>query len=767
MKTENQKEQHDNATLISLLFLILYLLINFLPFFDTIENVSSQYLYLAVINVIIGLYFYYRPLLFSLDTFFLFRKSIIFKMYVLFLFFCGISIIGAGNTSLALVSFSKLLVVFGMFVNITILLHKRQQIIYTLFFLFGISVLVQSLTILFDFTKTLDLSTIKGNMGNINILAASLNIKIPFLLLGILHFSNWKRFFLIFAFLTSTIIILLTSSRSAFLGLSAQLIVVLLFYKSAFFNNKQDYFKLLYVIVPFIISIVVANIIFSKIGNSDRYKSVENRISQIVSENGSSKLRLSFWNNALEISAKKPIFGIGIGNWKIESLPYEKLILDGVDVSGNTHNDFLEIMTETGVVNGLLYFSLFIWLFFTNLKRVFYAEEKNMKINAILCLMLLLSYFVDAFFNFPQYVPSMQLGFCFLVALTLLSTPNNIENNITTYQSKSILILLTSGVICCFFSYSQFKASQLEFKFKVYQSLYRAKGTVPTNEYKLESKDFIGSLPKFPNVSYYAEPFIEYAGIVLYYEKKEEEALKYFKEALKINPYMGFSDWYIYIIELHKGNIENAYKHAKIAFYKRPRNADFYYTAISMANVKKDTIEILKIHNLFTKYNKKPEYWIHTVAALELSNYSSKNLMAFVDKGLKEFPKDTLLTAKKDSYVYKERDLYVKQGMGFESKSQFDKAIVFYKKALNEDPDNEIIIQNLGFCYFKLHQFETAKSYLLKIVDKSSFKDGKTEYILGVCYFVLQNVERGCFYLNEAKNKNNTAAQELLDKYCK
>jgi len=230
---------------------------------------------------------------------------------------------------------------------------------------------------------------------------------------------------------------------------------------------------------------------------------------------------------------------------------------------------------------------------------------------------------------------------------------------------------------------------------------------------------------------------------------------------------MGNSDWYIHKLELKRGNINNAYKYAKSAFYKRPRNSDFYYAAISMANEKKDTIEILKIHNLFTKYIKKPEYWIHTATALQLSNYSRKNLMAFVDKGLKEFPKDTLLTAKKDSYVYRERDLYIKQGMGFESKSQFDQAIVYYKKALNEDPHNEIIIQNLGVCYFKLYQFETAKSYLLKIVDKSSLKDGKTEYVLGVCYIVLKNREKGCFYLNEAKNKNYTTAEDLLDKYCK
>ena len=770
MKTENQKEENEKANLISALFLILYLLIDFLPSFKTIEKVSSQYLYLAVINIIIGLYFYYRPMIFSFDKVVLFRNSYVLKIYLLFLFLSGISIFSAGNISLALVSFSHLLIAFGMLANITLILYNKWDIVFKFSLLCGISILIQSDLILFDFTKTLDLSTIKGSTENINTLAATLNIKVPFLLLGILHFSNWKRIILVCAFLLSTVIILLTSSRATFLGLTAQLLIILLCFKSVFLYNKRDYVKLLYIIIPFVVSIFGVNLVFDKVGNSERYKSVENRITQIVTEESSSQLRLNFWNNALDLSAKKPIFGIGIGNWKLESLPYEKTILNGGDISSNTHNDFLEIMTETGLVNSLLYFSLFVFLFFINLKRIVYSEEKQTKIIAVLCMMLVCSYFVDAFFNFPLHIPSIQLGFCCLIALTLL---NDIKKTIVTdttatiCTSKGTLLFVFMGVICLYFAFTQFKASQLEYKFKIYQLLYRTNGTLPTNEFKLSSKSIIANLPNFPNVSLYGEPFVEYAGIALYNEEKDEEALMYFRKAIKINPFMGNSDWYIHKLELKRGNINNAYKYAKSAFYKRPRNSDFYYAAISMANEKKDTIEILKIHNLFTKYIKKPEYWIHTATALQLSNYSRKNLMAFVDKGLKEFPKDTLLTAKKDSYVYRERDLYIKQGMGFESKSQFDQAIVYYKKALNEDPHNEIIIQNLGVCYFKLYQFETAKSYLLKIVDKSSLKDGKTEYVLGVCYIVLKNREKGCFYLNEAKNKNYTTAEDLLDKYCK
>lgn len=771
MNIKNQKRSDDKSNLITIIFIIGYLLIDFLPSFKTIERVSPQYLYLAVLNIIVTVYCYYKPVMLSQGLVVLFKKSYSFKIYLAFLILCVGSIFSAGNISVALVSLTQLLIVFGMVINITILLYNKWNLLATLFLIFGISVLIQSVFILYDFSTTLDLNKIKGNSGNINILAASLNIKIPFLILGILHFTNWKRILLVFAFLFSSAIILLTSSRATFLGLVVELIIILVGYKSIFSTQKKDYLKLLYVAIPLFISFVFVNIVFSKIGDSDRYKSIGSRVSQIeLSQNStdnSAKLRLEFWNNALQIIEKKPLLGVGIGNWKLESLPYEKTIINDSDISSNAHNDFLEIMAETGILNGLLYFSLFVGVFVINIKRIIYSDKKQVKIVATLCLMLLFSYGIDAFFNFPMHIPAMQLGFCFLLALTILNAETKDEIEVAFWNSKITICILGIALFCFYFAFAQFKASQLEYKFKIYQVLYRQTNTLPTNQYQLSSEEIIANLPDFPAVSYYSEPFVEYAGVALYYEEKNQEALEYFKKANKINPYLGNSDWYIHRIEFKKGNIEDAYKYAKSAFYKRPRNSDFYLSALAMANEKKDTIEMLRIHNLFTKYRTMPGNWINTSNALQLSNYNNKSLISFIDEGLRIFPKDSLLLAKKSSYIHQARDRYTRQAQLLGKEQKFDKAIEYFKMALREDPQNSALIQNIGICYFRIHQFDIAKSYLLKISESSAFTDGKTEYVLAVCYINLKEAEKGCFYLNLAKNKNFPGAAQLMEQYCK
>lgn len=766
-QSKKQKIDTNSTYFIVLLFITGYLLIDFLPSFKTIDSGSTHYLYLALLNIITGIYCYYNSQMLHQDLIWIYKKSSILKVYAFFLFFCAVSIITAGNVSLALVSFSKLLIVFCLFVNLTMLLYNRLNLLFSIVLIVGISVLIQSIVILVDFYKTLDLFAIKGNTGNINILAASLNIKVPFLIIGIIHFTRWKRILLVLALLLSTTIILLTSSRATFLGLVLIVFIFLFFYARVYSFKKTDYIKISFVLLPLLISGIVTNLIFAKLGDSERFKSIGNRISQIDPEDGSAKLRLQFWDNALKMIAEKPVSGIGVGNWKIGSLPYEKAFIDDSNISSNAHNDFMEVTAETGILNGLIYIALFVLLFFSNIKKILKSGKKGTQLVALLNLMLLVSYGFDALLNFPLYIPVMQLGFSFLLALTVIngSIPDTIKG--TFFNSKAILCTTIGiGVVCFCFAFFQFRASQFEYKFKIYRALYSVDNVLPETGSLLESKDIINNSPKFPSVSYYSEPFIEYAGVSLFYEKKYDEALLYFKKANKINPHLGNSDWYIHKIELSKGNIDRAYEHAKIAFYKRPRNSDFYLAALFMANEKKDTLEMLKIHNQFSEYRKMPSNWINTSDALRLSGYSTKNLISFIDQGLATFPKDSLLLKRKDFFTNTVRDSYLLQAQQYGAEQKFEKALEYYKKALNEDPNNSIILQNIGICYFKQNQYKNAIYYLLKI-ENDDLVDGKTEYILGASYLGINNRKKGCWYLNLSKNKNFELADELVQKLCK
>lgn len=778
MKVTLQTKKEDKAistpNFMVLLFIGGYLLMDFLPGSKTIDKVSPQYLYLAVLNIIIGVYCYCNSGMLTQNLISVYKNSTVLKLYTAFLVLCLLSIITASNVALAWGSFSKLLIVFCMFLNLTILLHNRLHLLNKIAFLFGIAVVIQSCVILFDFSKSLDLGTIKGNTGNINILAASLNIKVPFLIFGFIHFSNWKKGLLLLALYLSTTIIFLTSSRATMLGLTIQLIVFLFFYIKIKTIKKAEVIKIGAIVAAVFFSFVTANLIFAKAGNSDRYKSVGDRLAQIelsdAPTDSSAKMRLDLWKNAGKISRQNPFFGVGIGNWKIESLPYEKTLVDDSNISSNTHNDFLELTAETGIINGLIYVILFLSIFGILIKKFLKSDKKDTEPIALLSLMLFFAYTLDAFFNFPLYIPDMQFGFCFLLALTLLNRKETVSVPEKTSVSKIAIVsaaVTIISLVSLYFAFSQFKGAQLEYKFKVYQGTYRANNNrLPERGRSLESNDIITNLSKIPSLSYYAEPFIEYAGVSLFYEGKYEEALRFFEQAEKINPYLGNSDWYIQKIEFNRGNIDKAYTYAKKAFYKRPRNKDFYLSVLLVANEKKDTLEMLKIHNLFTKYRKMNENWVNTSKALQLSGYSTKKIVSFLDEGLAAFPKDSLILERKASLVYAQRDNYLLKAQQYGKEQKFEKALEYYKNALAEDPNHSVTLQNIGVCYFKLNQYNKAIDYLLKIEKEAQLNDGKTAYLLGACYISIKNKEKGCEYLNIAKSKKYSGAGELIKKYC-
>lgn len=767
IQSNNQHSNLSGPNTIVLLFFIGFLLMDFLPSFKTIEKTSPQYLYLAILNIIIGVYCYCKPHMLPQNLISIYKKSSLLKIYVSFLFLCGVSVITAGNVPVALVALSKLLIVFCLFINISMLLYNRLQLLYQIAFIIAISVIAQSVMILYGFSKTLDLSGLKGSTGNINILAAVLNIKVAFLALGIVHFSSYKRAVFVLALLLSSVLIFLTGSRATFVALLFQIIIFIVFYFRINGTKKADYIKIACIILPVFMSFFIANTIFTKTGNNDRYKSVESRVGQIGFGDASAQLRLDLWQNATQLTAQKPLLGAGIGNWKIADLPYEKNLVNDSDVSGNTHNDFLELTAETGILNGVIYFSLFVLVFAILIKKIFKNNQKEAQLIAVIALMMLCSYGLDALFNFPLYVPAMQFGFCFLLALTLLNGIITEEDKPHFSSSQILSRILIIGLVGLYFAFSQFKAAQLEYKFKVYQATYRLNNALPETGRLIESADLLASLPKFPTLSYYSEPFIEYVAESFFYEKKYDQALKYFKQAQLLNPYLGNSDWYMHKIAFLKGNTDEAYKYVKIAFYKRPRNRDFYLSALYVANEKKDTLEMLKIHDQFSKYRKEPQNWINTSDALQLSGYSTKNLIAFIDKGLISFPKDSVLTARKLNYKNTTRDQYLLLAQQFGAQQKFDQSLVYYLKVLNEDPENAVAIQNIGICYFNLNQYKQAIQYLLKVENNAALNDGKTQYVLGVIYINMGNKEKACHYLNLSRQKNFQQAEDLIGRFCK
>ena len=131
--------------------------------------------------------------------------------------------------------------------------------------------------------------------------------------------------------------------------------------------------------------------------------------------NESTNQRLSFYKGAISSFIDSFPFGIGIGNWKVESILYYNEFIQSYIVPYHAHNDFLEFSTELGVLGGLTYFGLFILVIFKSFTS--YMKSKDFKF--LILFLSFIALFVDSSLNFPFERPLIQIMFLSLLALNI------------------------------------------------------------------------------------------------------------------------------------------------------------------------------------------------------------------------------------------------------------------------------------------------------------------------------------------------------------
>ena len=746
----------------ALFFIVTFLAIDFLPNFGSIEIMGVQYLYLALLNTIIGIWIYYNPAILRQKFFFNYKKRVVFILYFLFLVFSGFSLFFAANISTGIVSFVSLIIVFISIINLIILLQNKLDLIYKISFLIAISVFVKSFIELNNFIQVskaesliIALGNLKGNTGNINILSASLSIKIPFLFIGIIYYSNWKKVFLLVSLFLSTVLIFLSGSRAAYLSLFLETILFLIIYIKIETPFKQKKATILFLSLLILFSFLTSNLIFKNSRDTGRYKSIASRVEQTYDLKDSSiNMRFGLWKNAVEIIQKNPFTGVGVGNWKLESLPYENKMINDFGASIHAHNDFLEIAAETGILNGIIYFTIFVLLIYLNFKIILKSDTIDSRIVAILCLLTIFSYGIDATFNFPLYRPTMQLGFCLFFVLTFINVTNKEEYE-NGLSRKTLFVVLIISFLTISFSYKTFKAYQFEHDINV---------DFASNKFSLSATEMTDKLPFIPNVSIAGEAFSTYLASYYMNEKNYQKAFYYLNKGNRINPYQARMDFNKSIIATSTNKADSALIYARKALNLRPRNKDYYIQAINTAMALKDTSSILQIHKIYTQYNNASYIWANTSSALSQSNFKNDKLIDFLNDGLNKFPGDSLLLERKKLY---QNSFFLNKAEIYFNSQNFNKAKELYKKALDMDSSNGILMQNIGLCFYNLKQYEKSIPYLVNSLKCKIPNDGKSEYILGICYYNTKQFDKGCEYMSLAKNKNFSNSVTLSIQICK
>ncbi|PUU68245.1 hypothetical protein DBB36_19760, partial [Flavobacterium sp. WLB] len=341
-----------------------------------------------------------------------------------------------------------------------------------------------------------------------------------------------------------------------------------------------------------------------------------------------------------------------------------------------------------------------------------------------------------------------------IIALTLsnnLKSDRGIKNN-TNSLKVIIVILIGITTILSYSAFRIYRVSNLQYLI-VMDELYTDDKKVLTGD------EIVKKMPLYPNVTSSSESYCQYAAIYYIREKKYDKAQKYLSKANKINNYDGSIDYYKHLIAKKRGNLDSAYIYIKRAFNTRPRNYQIFTNSILMAITRKDTLEILKQNKLFTQYRPMPKVSEITLKGLRFSGYNYKNLLKFIDEGLKKNPQDSVLLAQKNELLITS---YLVGGQNFENKSDLNNALQSYEKALKIDPKNVYISQNIGFNYLKQGQNKKAINALLEALKYPGLNGGKTEFFLGIAYLKENDKTNALKYFNLSKDKNYPAAKQLI-----
>ena len=268
----------------------------------------------------------------------------------------------------------------------------------------------------YDFSYS---NLLKGVTGNKNITSSILAIKLPFLLY-LFHISkkNLHKFLLFLVYSLTIIILFALSSRAVYISLtlfSSGLFIFLL----SIYSKKNIRKPVTHILLFHFFALIISFTYFQSILPPNSNVSLFSRAVTINTLDTSTNQRLSYYKLAINQVLDNPIVGVGLGNWKIESIGLDPSSINGYTVPYHVHNDFLEIATELGILGVILYISIFV----VCLLALYKSYKKSDFTNQIFILMLFFSgliYIIDSSLNFPYARVINQVMILSLLSLVIV-----------------------------------------------------------------------------------------------------------------------------------------------------------------------------------------------------------------------------------------------------------------------------------------------------------------------------------------------------------
>ena len=541
---------------------------------------------------LVNLLFIFNHLIIKRQSYYF--NSRLLTLFLSLLIFSIISTYYSINITESIISLNKLFIIISTIVCCSICIEKENKVLEILLKILFLSLAFECIFTIVDFFYGSYPFT--GVSMNRNISSFSILIKLPLVIYYKDFLKKRDKLYIHFLEILTILSIVLLESRAALFCLIFFYIFYLVYSKSLS-SMLKIIFALVLIIFYFPSSSILKN---NSIG-------VEN-----IFSDESLNFRLEFYDYAINFFQNSPIFGNGIGTWKIIS----SNITSG-QVPYYVHNDFLQFLTETGLLGFLCYLAIFIYILYSILKN------KGTMSFYLLCAFGI--FLIDSLINFPFHRPQEIILFTVIVSTIMKS--KKVEGK---FQNKFFLpILLILLVMSIYVNVKQINASK--FENQLLNDLNNSSFTI--SQEKLNDYDYM-----FPNLTSNTTPFSSY--LARYYLNNEdfENADLLIKYGIDSNPFLSYTQ----NLKLQSLLMQNKFLQALSEvkpMLKNSRNSDLYFdiffTICLSLNLEKELINIYPLINNLNNELLTVKFFKNYI---ELQQYDKEKFKDLITKEIINYP---------------------------------------------------------------------------------------------------------------------------------
>jgi len=180
------------------------------------------------------------------------------------------------------------------------------------------------------------------------------------------------------------------------------------------------------------------------------------RIAQAISDptHATGKIRILLWKETLVMVKDYPIFGTGVGNFKVKLPPYRTKLEKNYAGKGlgfsKAHNEYLQIWVESGII-GLGLFLTILFLTLRALKRIIFKGNHEEKVLASVILLSVVSAMAHGFFSSNFQIPAAGFSFWVIVGLVHSLALSGADKKVVFRVKKPVFRILSAGILIVLF----------------------------------------------------------------------------------------------------------------------------------------------------------------------------------------------------------------------------------------------------------------------------------------------------------------------------